>query len=85
MGSIDAVEDLSIDISEDLVPQPSAKASDLVSLPFAGLLNPPLLLQTNQTECGGQLWPAGMVLAEYLIREKKDTLRGKTMFVGPMV
>ena len=83
MGSIDAVVDCGIKISEDLVPQPLPQASDILSLPFTGLLHPPLLLQTNQAECGGQLWPAGMVLADYLLRDKKEELRAKTMFVGP--
>ena len=70
-------------ISEDLIPQPAAKASTTVSMSFSDVLSPPLCLQTNQTKCGGQLWPAGMVLAEYLLRTRKDELRGKTMFVRP--
>ncbi len=30
---------------------------------------------------GGKLWPAGMVLAEYLLRNKMDEIEGKKMFV----
>ncbi|KAK4691060.1 hypothetical protein P7C71_g5865, partial [Lecanoromycetidae sp. Uapishka_2] len=68
-------------ISEDLVPSPVKPPSRTVTLSFNNNLNPPLILQTNEKECGGQLWPAGMVLAEYLLREKIESLRGKTMFV----
>ena len=68
-------------ISEDLIPSREIQESQIVSLDFNGLLNPPLQLQTDVSECGGQLWPAGMVLAEYLLRNKMEGLRGKTMFV----
>ena len=68
-------------ISEDLVASRAIQQSQLLTLDFNGLLNPPLKLQTDVSECGGQLWPAGMVLAEYLLRNKMEELRGKTMFV----
>lgn len=68
-------------ISEDLVPSTIKRPSQTVTLDFNGLLNPPLLLQTNEKECGGQLWLAGIVLAEYLLGNKMDELKGKTMFV----
>ena len=71
----------SFNISEDLIPVPQLKSSSIVSVSFSGLLNPPLRLQTNQTECGGQLWPAGMALAEYLLRGKLEEMRGKKMYV----
>jgi hypothetical protein len=70
-----------LSVSEDLVPSRTEQQSQIVTLNFKGLLNPPLKLQTDVSECGGQLWPAGMVLAEYLLRNKMDELRGKTMFV----
>ena len=70
-------------ISEELVPQRQHKDSASESL-FSDLLDPPLKLQTNQSQCGGQLWPAGMVLAEFLIRERLEDLRSKTMFVRPV-
>lgn len=69
-------------ISEDLVPQPIHKLSTTVSLSFSALLEPPLLLRTNQTKCGGQLWPAGMVLAEYLLRNELSSMNGKVMYIG---
>ena len=68
-------------ISEDLVPSPIPTPSQEVTLAFDGLLNPPLILQTNETECGGKLWPAGMVLAEYLLRNRMAEMGGKKMFV----
>ena len=68
-------------ISEDLVPSIPTKESRIVTLDFDGILNPPLLLQTDESQCGGQLWPGGRVLAGYLLRNKTMDLAGKTMFV----
>ncbi|KAL2042293.1 hypothetical protein N7G274_004781 [Stereocaulon virgatum] len=68
-----------LSVSEDLVPSRTEQQSQIVTLNFKGLLDPPLKLQTDVSECGGQLWPAGMVLAEYLLRNKMDELRGKTI------
>ena len=77
-----SIEGLSLlSISEDLVPSRVEVPSQQVTLTFDGLLSPPLVLQTNETECGGKLWPAGMVLAEYLLRNKRDEIEGKKMFV----
>lgn len=76
-----AASPLPFSISEDLVPSTIKPPSQTVTLDFSGLLNPPLILQTNEKECGGQLWPAGMILAEYLLQHKMDELRGKMMFV----
>lgn len=78
----DLAEELSLlSISEDLVPSTGETPSQEVILAFDGLLCPPLVLQTNETECGGKLWPAGIVLAEYLLRNKMDEIVGKKMFV----
>ena len=82
MTSGPADSELSIlSISEDLVASPIPIPSQQVILSFDGLLNPPLVLQTNETQCGGKLWPAGMVLAEYLLCSKMAEVQGKTMFV----
>ena len=70
-----------LSVSEDLVPTPVKTPSQEVTLAFEGYLDPPLILQTNETECGGKLWPAGMVLAEYLLRNKMAEMEGKEMFV----
>ena len=68
-------------ITEDLAPSRPLATPTVASLSFSGLLDPPLYLQVDPSECGGQLWPAGMVLATYLLRRKLGELRGKTMFV----
>ena len=79
--SAEAEELALLSISEDLVPSTAVTPSQEVIIAFDGLLNPPLVLQTNETECGGKLWPAGMVLAEYLLRNKMVEIQGKKMFV----
>ena len=71
-----------LSVTEDLVPSLPPNLPTTTTLDFSGLLTPPLILQTDLKEgCGGQLWPAGRVLAKYLIQCKMDGLRGKTMFV----
>ena len=74
-------EDPPFSISEDLIPSRVVKEPGVTALDFDGLLDPPLYLHEDLKEgCGGQLWPAGMVLAKFLLR-KKEEWRGKTMFV----
>lgn len=68
-------------VSEDLVPSNPQIPSQTTTIDFGGLLNPPLVLQTNEAECGGKLWPGGMVLVNYLLRTRTAELAGKTMFV----
>ncbi|KAI4144394.1 MAG: hypothetical protein LQ340_006661, partial [Diploschistes diacapsis] len=68
-----------LSITEALVPVRPAKTAGQTSISFSGLLDPPLLLHEDLKEgCGGQLWPAGMVLAEYLLKDVRE-LRGKVM------
>ena len=74
-------EGLSISINEELVPPTACKSPSTTSIDFEGLLDPPLLLQDEPKECGGQLWPGGMVLAKYLLGTKMTELQGRTMFV----
>lgn len=68
-------------IPEDLIASKPHLSPRIISLSFSGLLNPPLQLLEDRTEVGSQLWPAGMALAEYLLRCKMDELQGKTMSV----
>ena len=69
-------------ISEDLIQSPEHKQAGAASLDFDGLLPAPLKLHEDLKEgCGGQLWPAGMVLSKYLLRSHKDSFEGRTMFV----
>jgi predicted nicotinamide N-methyase len=67
------------DISEDFIPSRPSKPAGQISLSFSNRLLPPLLLQEDLKEgCGGQLWPAGMVLTDYLL-DKIEELRGQTI------
>ena len=79
--SISHIEGLDFSITEDLIPTTEAKRPSITSIDFNGLLTPPLLLQDNPTECGGQLWPGGMVLATYLLQSKMTEFKGRTVFV----
>lgn len=75
-------EDGSLAISEDLVQSPTHKPASTTTLDFNGLLTTPLRLHEDLADgCGGQLWPAGMVLAKYILQQHKTNLKGKTMFV----
>ena len=74
-------EDL-FSVPEDLVPLRNDELQPTISLDLNGLLHRPLLLKQDLKEgCGGKTWPAGMVLAECLLRCKLDTLKNKKMFV----
>ncbi len=69
-------------VTEGLVPSIPRKFPTTTIVDFSGLLTAPLVLETDLKEgCGGELWPAGKVLAKYLIQCKMDDLRGKSMFV----
>jgi hypothetical protein len=61
---------------EDLAPLPAYKSAGITQVDFAGLLGEPLKLHEDlKTGCGGQLWPAGMVLAKHMLRYHKDRLQ----------
>jgi hypothetical protein len=66
-------------VSPDLVDLPVIKSAGIMEVDFDGLLKVPLKLREDLKEgCGGQVWPAGMVLAKYCLRRLRD-LRGKTV------
>ena len=68
-----------MDVSEDLFPLPSPKTAGQTQFSFSGHLDPPLVLHEDLKDgCGGQAWPAGMLLTRFLLRKKYE-LRGKTM------
>ncbi|OJJ49507.1 hypothetical protein ASPZODRAFT_958567 [Penicilliopsis zonata CBS 506.65] len=72
--------DASFSLSESLVPPRDLKTAGISSVTFDGLLEVPLHLKEDLKEgCGGQLWPAGMVLAKYLLRQHKSDLIDKTI------
>lgn len=69
-------------MGEDLAPLPEYKAATTTTLDFDGLLTSPLRLHEDlKTGCGGQLWPAGMVLAKQMLRYHRDKLGKARMWV----
>jgi protein N-lysine methyltransferase METTL21A len=71
-------------VSEDLVQSPIHKQASTNVVDFDGLLaDHPLKLHEDLAEGnGGQAWPAGMVLAKYMLRRKRDVLENSTMCVA---
>jgi hypothetical protein len=69
-------------IGEDLTPVPAYKSASTNSIDFSGLLEPPLQLHEDlKSGCGGQLWPAGMVLAQQMLRYHRNSLKDARMSV----
>jgi hypothetical protein len=67
-------------IGEDLTPLPTYKDASTTSIDFENLLEPSLLLHEDlKSGCGGQLWPAGMVLAKQMLRYHRDDLKDARM------
>ncbi|KAG5304024.1 methyltransferase domain-containing protein [Histoplasma capsulatum G186AR] len=83
MGEIDlptesAEQVFPLAISESLVPVRESKTAGTVLLSLDGLLEPPLQINEDLKDgCGGQPWPAGIVLAKYMLRKHKFDLCGK--------
>ena len=64
-----------LDFGEDLAPLPEYKEAGTTQVDFSGLLDEPLKLHEDlKSGCGGQLWPAGMVLAKHMLRYQRDKL-----------
>jgi hypothetical protein len=73
-------------MGEDLAPLPEYKAATTTALDFDGLLAEPLKLHEDlKTGCGGQLWPAGMVLAKHMLRYHREKLGKARMWVFLLV
>ena len=65
--------------SLSIIPDRANKAASTTSTDFDGLLLEPILLHEDLKDgCGGQLWPAGMTLAKYMLKYHQD-LRGKSI------
>jgi protein N-lysine methyltransferase METTL21A len=70
-------------VGVDLAPLPEIKSAVTTALDFSGLLSEPLRLHEDlKTGCGGQLWPAGMVLATHMLRYHKDDLQDERMYAA---
>ncbi|KAF5001711.1 hypothetical protein FDECE_10882 [Fusarium decemcellulare] len=62
-------------ISEDLTPLPTLKAIGVAHVDFDGVLSQPIKLREDvRSGCGGQTWPAGMLLGKHMLRYHKDRL-----------
>ncbi|KAF2471657.1 uncharacterized protein BDR25DRAFT_222947 [Lindgomyces ingoldianus] len=71
-------EDDMFRVSEDLIPSAVIKPAGISEVDFDGLLSPSLKLHEDKKNgCGGQLWPAGMVLSKYMLRRHRENLAGK--------
>lgn len=67
-----------------IAPMPEYKAAGETVIGFDGLLAPApdLRLREDLTNgCGGQTWPAGMVLAKHMLRYHKATMGNARMYV----
>ncbi|TIC92661.1 Protein-lysine N-methyltransferase EFM6 [Colletotrichum higginsianum] len=64
-------------IGEDLTPLPAYKVAQTSSYNICGLLSTPLKLHEDLASgCGGQTWPAGMVLTKHMLRYHRAALKG---------
>lgn len=74
--------DIPFNVSDTLAPPRINKAAGTTNVDFDGLLSEPLLLKEDlKNGCGGQLWPAGMTLARYLLAQHASDMSGKSMSV----
>lgn len=74
--------DVPFKVSDTLAPPRVNKIAGTTTINFDGLLTDPLLLKEDlKNGCGGQLWPAGMVLSRYLLSQHTSDMSGKTMSV----
>ncbi|VUC24734.1 unnamed protein product [Clonostachys rosea] len=65
-----------IEVSADLAPLPSLKSKGDTTVDFDGQLTTPLKLHEDvRTGCGGQTWPAGMLLGKHLLRYHREELQ----------
>ena len=69
-------------VSEDLAPLRQQKVAGNTDIDFDGELSKPLLLREDvRTGCGGQTWPAGMVLGKHMLRYHREKLQSSNMYV----
>ena len=62
------------------VPLPIYKAAQTSTFDISGLLSTPLKLHEDLTSgCGGQTWPAGMVLAKHMLRYHRESMKNARM------
>ncbi|PHH62229.1 hypothetical protein CDD81_7356 [Ophiocordyceps australis] len=62
-------------VSEHLTPLPELKQAGLVQIDLDGHLEPPLKYHEDvRLGCGGQTWPAGLLLAKHMLRYHRSQL-----------
>ncbi|EED23637.1 conserved hypothetical protein [Talaromyces stipitatus ATCC 10500] len=67
-------------IGESLIPERERKHAGTTVVTIDGLLKDPLRLKEDlKNGCGGQLWPAGLLLSRYMLEEHATDLVGKTI------
>lgn len=67
-------------LADDLAPLPEYKAAQTSDYDISGLLSTPLRLHEDLSSgCGGQTWPAGMVLAKHMLRYHRNDLHDARM------
>ena len=82
MTNSDSEQDSTFAVSEDFVQSPNHQRPETSTIEFDGLLQPGLKLRQDLANGnGGQAWPAGVVLAKYLLRMKRDDLKNTSMSV----
>lgn len=65
--------------ASSIIPEREVKHATTTEIDFDGRLDRPLILHEDLKDgCGGQLWPAGMTLAKYMLAYHDD-LRGKSI------
>lgn len=69
--------------SLSLVPERANKEAGTSETTFDSLLGDPLLLHEDLKDgCGGQLWPAGMTLARYMLKYQPDLRSRSVLEIG---
>ncbi|KAM0333166.1 hypothetical protein ACHAQA_001826 [Verticillium albo-atrum] len=62
-------------LAEDFTPLPAYKAAQTSNFDLSGLLPTPLKLHEDLASgCGGQTWPAGMLLAKHMLRYHREDM-----------
>lgn len=69
-------------VSEDMAPLPTLKKAGDTPITFDGQLAQPLKYHEDvRSGCGGQTWPAGMVLGKHVLRYHREQLNDARMCV----
>ncbi|KAM0287183.1 hypothetical protein ACHAQH_000497 [Verticillium albo-atrum] len=75
LGPASSPEFSPLALADDFTPLPAYKAAQTSSFDISGLLSKPLKLHEDLSSgCGGQTWPAGMVLAKHMLRYHREDM-----------